>query len=317
MDNSNAMILATAGYDHNIYFWEPPTGDCNRTLRFVDSQVNCLKISPDKQYLAAAGNPHVRVFEINSAHSTALVSYDAHTTNVTDVGFQKDGKWMYTGSEDGTIKIWDLRTQSCQRNYVVGAGVNTVALHPNQAELTSGDVDGKIKVWDLTANRPMEVMRDVNNHPIQSLSMATNASMIVAANNRGTVYVLEPKSDTKTYAEVRQFQAHNTYLLKCVLSPSLKYLVTTSADRSIRVWDVQTWTKAGTLNGHQRWVWDAVFSADSCYLISASSDSTAKLWDLRTTEMIRSYERHEAAVTCVAMNDIAPSVVKQERFYSR
>lgn len=61
-------------------------------------------------------------------------------------GFQKDGKWMYTGSEDGAIKIWDVRAQSCQRNYDVGSAVNTVALHPNQAELISGDMDGKIKV---------------------------------------------------------------------------------------------------------------------------------------------------------------------------
>lgn len=61
-------------------------------------------------------------------------------------GFQKDAKWMYTGSEDGAIKIWDLRAPSCQRNYDVGSAVTTVALHPNQAELISGDIDGKIKV---------------------------------------------------------------------------------------------------------------------------------------------------------------------------
>lgn len=39
MDQSNAVILATAGYDHKIHFWEPPTGECVRTLRFSDSQV--------------------------------------------------------------------------------------------------------------------------------------------------------------------------------------------------------------------------------------------------------------------------------------
>lgn len=37
------------------------------------------------------------------------MSYDGHTSNVTGLGFQDEGKWMYTGSEDGTIKIWDLR----------------------------------------------------------------------------------------------------------------------------------------------------------------------------------------------------------------
>lgn len=39
VDRRNAVILATAGYDHNIHFWEPPTGECIRTLRFSDSQV--------------------------------------------------------------------------------------------------------------------------------------------------------------------------------------------------------------------------------------------------------------------------------------
>ncbi|CAM9787378.1 unnamed protein product, partial [Choristocarpus tenellus] len=51
----NSVILATAGYDHKIHFWEPPSGVCSRTLRFSDSQVNCLKITPDKTFLAAAG----------------------------------------------------------------------------------------------------------------------------------------------------------------------------------------------------------------------------------------------------------------------
>eukprot|EP00904_Undaria_pinnatifida_P008974 jgi/Undpi1/5206/HiC_scaffold_2.g00488.m1 len=246
MDKTNAVILATAGYDHKIHFWDPPSGECLRTLLFSDSQVNCLKITPDKQILAAAGNPHVRLFEINSQNSSALASYDGHTTNVTDVGFQKDGKWMYTGSEDGGIKIWDLRAKSCQRNYDVGSAVNTVALHPNQAELISGDMDGKIKVWDLTASKCSEVMTDGQSHPIQSLSMATNASVIVGANNKGTVYVFYPGHDTKASANegfklAHQFKAHDTYLLKCVLSPSVKQLVTTSADKTVKVWDVKTW----------------------------------------------------------------------------
>ena len=49
------VILATAGYDHTIKFWQAHTGKCVRTLQHADSQVNALEISPDGQILAAAG----------------------------------------------------------------------------------------------------------------------------------------------------------------------------------------------------------------------------------------------------------------------
>ncbi|CAN0433962.1 unnamed protein product, partial [Laminaria digitata] len=82
------------------------------------------------------------------------------------------------------------------------------------------------------------------------------------------------------YKLAHQFKAHDTYLLKCVLSPSVKQLVTTSADNTVKVWDVKTWELQRELSEHQRWVWDAVFSADSYYIITASSDQSAKLWDV-------------------------------------
>ena len=185
----SGVLLATAGYDHTIRLWEAPSGICYRTMQHPDSQVNKLEIAPDKQYIAAAGNPSLRIFDINGSSPNAVSSYDGHTNNITAAGFQREGKWMYTGSEDGTIKIWDLRAPGCQREYESGSPLNTVMLHPNQAELTravtlililtltlililspnptpepspypypsqaelvSGDRDGNIRVWDLTQN---------------------------------------------------------------------------------------------------------------------------------------------------------------------
>ena len=101
-------------------------------------QVNRLEITSNKQLLAAAGNPHIRIFEVNSNAPQPVASYDGHTGNVTAVGFQKDSKWMFSGSEDGTVKIWDLRAPGFQREYASRGGVNSVVLHPNQGELISG-----------------------------------------------------------------------------------------------------------------------------------------------------------------------------------
>lgn len=93
----SSVVLATAGYDHTIRFWEATSGICYRTLQYAESQVNKLEITSEKQYIAAAGNSHVRLFEVNSNDPQPVISYEGHQGNVTAVGFQKDSKWMYTG----------------------------------------------------------------------------------------------------------------------------------------------------------------------------------------------------------------------------
>ena len=106
---------------------------CYRTLQHPDVQVNCLQITPDKHFIAAGSNPKIKLYEVNSKSADPLMTYEGHTGNVTSLGFQRDGRWMFSGSDDGTIKIWDLRAPTCQRDYALGAAVNSVALHPNQA----------------------------------------------------------------------------------------------------------------------------------------------------------------------------------------
>ena len=37
------------------------------------------------------------------------VTFTGHSGNVTAVEFSDSYSWMYSASEDGTIKIWDVR----------------------------------------------------------------------------------------------------------------------------------------------------------------------------------------------------------------
>ena len=49
------------------------------------AQVNKLEITTDKQLLAAAGNPQIRLFEVNSNNPQPVLSFDSHSNNVTAV----------------------------------------------------------------------------------------------------------------------------------------------------------------------------------------------------------------------------------------
>jgi len=301
-----SVILATASYDHHIRFWEAPSGICYRQIQYTDSQINKLEITPDKQYIAAAGNPHIRFYEANTNNNNAAMSYDGHKTNVTAIGFQRDGKWMFSGSEDHTIKIWDLRAPGCQRNYECSGPVNTVVLHPNQGELISGDQNGNIRVWDLTANACSRELVPDGETAIRSLTVASDGSKVVAANNLGKCFVWKlAEKDTSKFDPLLKIDAHKTYILKTLFSPDTKLLATASADHTIKLWSGKDFSLVKTLTGHQRWVWDCAFSADSAYLVSVSSDQVARLWDLSQGETIRTYTGHTKAIVCTTLNDVS------------
>ncbi|CAG8980592.1 hypothetical protein HYALB_00013575 [Hymenoscyphus albidus] len=323
-DADEDLILATAGYDHTIRFWEALSGICSRTIQHSESQVNRLCISPDKRFLAAAGHHNVKLYDIKSTNPNPILTFDGHTGNVTGVAFHCEGKWMVTSSEDGTVKIWETRSGSVQRSYHHGPPVNDVVIHPNQGEIISCDRGGNVRVWDLAQNNCSHQLIPEEDQPVSSVTVASDGSTLCASTNSGNVYVwhlLQLREKTQLIP-LTHFKAHNSTITRVLLSPDVKHLATCSADCTAKIWEVKDldsmipkpgqpqsedaekpFKLESTLTGHQRWVWDCAFSADSAYLVTACSDHYARLWELHSQQIIRQYNGHHRGLVCVALND--------------
>ena len=312
------VLLATAGYDHTIKLWEAASGHCHTTLQHPESQVNKLEITPDKLHIAAAGNPLLRLFDLTTGTAT---SYDGHTNNVTAVGFQtvcsvgpapcphrspctdhappphphgavrspcpflavpQDGKWIYTGSEDGTIKIWDLRAPGCQREYESGCPINSVALHPNQSELISGDRDGNIRVWDLSQNACSAELVPDGAKAIRCVSVAHDATLLAAANDHGSVFVWRLGSGSAASGASPGATAGGA---GSTASPAAEASAAASPPGSTAsagsVTDrVTKFEPLQKLQAHSTYITKCLISPDSRRLATASADHTVKVWDM-------------------------------------
>ncbi|PKY00875.1 WD-repeat protein Pop3 [Aspergillus campestris IBT 28561] len=235
-----SVILCTAGYDHTIRFWEALSGICSRTIQHPDSQVNRLCITPDKRYLAAAGHNNIKLYDIKSSNPNPIMSFDGHTSNITGVAFHCEGKWMVTSSEDNTVKVWDTRTGSLQRNYAHKAPVNDVVIHPNQGELISGDRAGIVRVWDLGESVCTHQLIPEDDVAVHSVSVASDGSLLCAGNKKGNVYIWRMIQDAEItrIVPICTFQAHKDYLTRVLLSPDVKHLATCSADHTAKVWNL-------------------------------------------------------------------------------
>jgi target of rapamycin complex subunit LST8 len=132
------------------------------------------------------------------------------------LGFQKQDKWIYSGSEDKTIRIWDLKSLSCKKKYQVKSSVNTLCLYKNQAELISGEEDGRISIYDLTKDECIFEKYPHGSTGIRSIS--TVGDYVVSGNNAGQVDIWEKKETSLQL--IVSFQAHQQYILKCLISPN-------------------------------------------------------------------------------------------------
>jgi G protein beta subunit-like protein len=272
-----SVVLATGSYDHKIRFFEAPSGVNSKTLR-AGAPVNCLEITPNKQFIAAGCNPQIRLFEINdssNANPDPVLTLEGHTAAVTSLGFQKDVRYLYSGSEDGTVKIFDLRSPQASCSFDCKAPVNSVVHHPSRPEIISGDQNGVIRVWDLGTSKcinelapdahyspPSDINIDINSTAsspstttqsasasaskpfgqrasIQSVDISEDGKTLIAANNHAYVFIWDP-SDSANFVPITKFHAHptGTYLLKAKISPDCRQLVTCSSDQSARIYDI-------------------------------------------------------------------------------
>ncbi|KAI3326767.1 WD repeat-containing protein pop3 [Xylariaceae sp. AK1471] len=247
-----SVILCTAGYDHTIRFWEALSGICSRTIQHPDSQVNRLCISPDKRFLAAAGHHAVKLYDIKSTNPNALLTFEGHTGNITGVAFHCEGKWMVTSSEDGTVKVWETRSGTIQRSYNHGSAANDVVIHPNQGEIISCDRGGSVRVWDLAENNCSHQLIPEEDVAVSSVTVASDGSLLCAANNAGNVFVwsLLQNNEHTQLVPLTQFSAHKEFIARILLSPDVKKLATCSADHTAKIWAVPTTDPDSAETGH-------------------------------------------------------------------
>jgi len=314
VSSADGILLATAGYDHTIKFWEPHTGVCKRTCQHQDSQVNALTFQPDRTLLAAAGYQHVRMYDVNSSDMSPIINFEGVSKNVVGVGFQRDGRWMYTASEDGSAKIWDIKTGGlhCQRVFQVDQPMTCIVLHPNQVELFIGDQSGTIHQWDLRSDQHAKLIPEPDAD-FQHIDIDADGNRMAAINTKGNCYVwsLSDPDSEQAPSEItpkKKMEAHQHYGLKARFSPDGELLCTTSADHTARIWSTRDFSLVRTLEWQnkdetQRWVWDCAFSSDAKYLVTASSDEHARLWNVESGQVMRTYKGHSKALTCLAFSD--------------
>ncbi|KAB8532583.1 hypothetical protein FH972_025528 [Carpinus fangiana] len=86
------------------------------------------------------------------------------------------------------------------------------------------------------------------------------------------------------------------------ISTSSRYLLSSSADKTVRMWSLDVWSCLVVYKGHDAPVWDVTWGPYGHYFLTGSHDHTARLWSTDTIAPLRIFAGHDQDVDCVTFH---------------
>ena len=261
------QLLASGGDDQTIRIWRTRQDDhqttsqrCVKVLRERSGQIRCVEFSPNGRLLATNnGDSTVKLWDVTQLYPEPL---DSQVANLTDrdrrtpappsvsrlrtlqghgskvwaIAFSPDSQRLITGSEDQTIRLWEIQTGECLR-VLEGHDrfVLSVAYSPVDHRIASGSNDQTIRLWDATTGNCLKVLEGHNGW-IQAIAFSPDGTLLASSSTDLSAKLW----DVTTGACLKTLTGHSKWLQSIGFSPDGTHLATGSEDETIKLWQVQT-----------------------------------------------------------------------------
>ncbi|KAG8774859.1 hypothetical protein FRC12_001790 [Ceratobasidium sp. 428] len=284
LDGEQVLACSSEG---TLYIWDSSAVEVGVQICF-DNPVNVehglhrgLDGTPDNLCVAD------RVEGVDQTHTpqTADKLAEGHHKEVTALAYSPDGAYIVSGSEDCTLRIWDVRTGRMVGQPLEGhtKRVSSVSFSPDGTHVVSGSYDKTIRIWDVDACRMLGTPLLGHTNLVISVAYSPDGAHIASGSSDKTIRIWDAHTGQMLGSLLTSF---TQYVDSVSFSPCGAFLVSGYSDGAIRIWNTQTGTIAGhPLQGHTPPVESVTYSPDSLYIVSCSDD-TVCVWDASTGSMI-------------------------------
>jgi WD40 repeat protein len=253
-----------------------------------------------------------------------------HTSSINTVEFSQDGRYVLSGSDDDTIKLWEAQNGKLIRTFKDGENVRFVAFLSGDSFFSLND-KGNICIWDIQSGRRVREFAlgesssnllhdDVITYDGAVLRVILGLRLYHAdiGRRRVTQTVERPKN-----GEVRDYLGFGFGFRNAVSTDGRLMLSTVRENanesmmksnfKKIMLWDIASGRILATLTGHEDLIDVVALSPGNHYALSGSRDKTVRIWDLKRGQTQAVFTGHQKAVEALAFSSDLKYVLSGSR----
>lgn len=311
-DRTGKYIISGAD-DLLVKIWSAKDGRLISTLRGHSGEITDISVSHENTLIATGSvDKHIRIWCLQTTAPICVLT--AHQQQVTTVNFCPlligETRYLVTTSQDGSVCFWTVNVNT---NYVdpkpfkfierpnANAHILTSSFSAGGAYLACGSTDHYIRVYHVNAPREPTKILEIEAHQdhVDSLVFSNRSLRFVSGSKDGHAHIW--------YFE-RSAWRNITLSEKGIVDPILardmnfnvhmvgwssddKYVITSSADHRIRIWNSINGDLVHTLKGHDGDVFVIeAHPTDGRMILTAGHDARIIIWDIVQGKLIKSFD---------------------------
>ena len=278
--------LVSASFDMTCLLWNA-TGDCSNVnvLKGHKNAVLDVHWSKDNEHIVtASADKHLAWWDGNTSQRIKRFIGHEGIVNAVDVSHLST-KVVVSASDDGTVKLWDVRTKNATATLHCDYPVTSVVFGMEGNHVYSAGIDNCITAWDLRSNAKNMMMKG-HGDTVTSLCLHPKGTHLLSNSMDGTLKTWDIRPfvphGTRRHCKTFVGATHNAEkgLLNCAWSSDGSMVTGGSADKVVHIWDELTSEELYFLPGHKGCVNSVVFHPKENVVASGSSDKAVYVGEL-------------------------------------